>query len=92
MAQSLSVGWSLHVPEVCPVVDLSGRITQLSTGHRVVDWEVLLGEMTQSLEVNIHVSPVTVNTRDLDISPTNKNINIFRSFLVNILTRLKYLA
>ena len=65
----ISVSWSLHVPEIRPVVDLCGGVTKLGTRNRVVDWKVLLGEVTQPLEVNIHISPVSVHTRDLNISP-----------------------
>ena len=71
----LSESWSLHVPEVCPVVDLSGRIAELGARNSVVNWEVLLGQMTESLEVNIHVSPISVNTRDLNVSPEIKEVS-----------------
>ena len=59
----------MHVAEVRPVVDLSGGVAELGAGHGVVDWEVLLGEVTQSLEVDVHVRPVSVHRGDLNVSP-----------------------
>ena len=82
---------SLHVTEVSPVVDLSGRVAELGAGHRVVDWEVLLGEVTESLEVNVNICPVTVNTRDLNVSPEIKEDYRFGQF-EGIMACLKYLA
>ena len=58
----------MHVAEVRPVVDLSGGVAELGAGHGVVDWEVLLGEVTQPLQVDVHVCPVTVHGRDLNVS------------------------
>ena len=77
----LSESWSLHVPEVCPVVDLSGRIAELGARNSVVNWEVLLGEVAQSLEVNENISPITVHTRDLNVSPEMKEVSIRAVYL-----------
>ena len=51
-----------------PVRDLSGDGRQPGAGRGVVDREVLLGHVRQALEVDKHISPVPVNTRDLDVA------------------------
>ena len=51
-----------------PVRDLGGDGRQPGAGGGVVDREVLLGHVRQALEVDKHVGPVTVNTRDLDVA------------------------
>ena len=50
-----------------PVRDLGGDGRQPGAGRGVVDREVLLGHVREALEVDKHISPVPVNTRDLDI-------------------------
>ena len=49
-------------------MDLGGAVPQLGTGHSVVHWQVLLGEVTQSLQVDEHVRPVPVHRGDLNVS------------------------
>ena len=51
-----------------PVRDLSGDVLEPGAGPRVVHWDVLLGPVGQPLEVDIHIGPVTVHTRDLEVA------------------------
>ena len=58
----------LEPPVISPVRDLSGHVLEPGAGPRVVHGDVLLGPVGQPLEVDIHIGPVTVHTRDLEVA------------------------
>ena len=51
-----------------PIRDLSRHVLEPLAGPRVVHGDVLLGPVGQSLEVDIHIGPVTIHTRDLEVA------------------------
>ena len=51
-----------------PICDLSRHVLEPLAGPRVVHGDVLLGPVGQSLEIDIHIGPVTVHTRDLEVA------------------------
>ena len=59
---------SLESPVVRPVRHLSRHVLEPLAGPRVVHGDVLLGPVGQPLEVDIHICPVTVHTRDLEVA------------------------